>query len=502
MRQLLLHLVVLGVCALGLLNPLTGLYGYIWYSLMRPDVLAWSEGMFPHSMTLAIITLLGVWRFVPNVQFWLKNPFVQLLLLLQVPILLSIAMAPVPMLAWEPYARFLRILAMCLIIPLYIQTENDFRRLVLLMVGCLMFIGVKYGAYGVRMGGVHLNDGYGGFMSDNNTLSMALVMMLPMGWYARSLVSQRWAQLVLLGGCFFTIVAIVMSHSRAAALTLGLVYLMIAARSKYKLLTLAVIVLLSFPAVYLVQDSFKARLKTLENPEEEGSAASRIEYAKAAVRLWQDYPVFGVGYGTQNWVRMSGNYLGYANMKRHVVHNNYLQMLVDSGTPALLVLLAQLWGGIWWLGRSARRMKILFPGENKEAYPIMLQVSLIAFSFCSLFASRTDYDYYYYLIMCCGCWWIVEKNELLPLAAARAARAAGPAEAQAQAPSMVNTWQPVAVIGPARTLRDADPAVTGPIPKGWRRPFQSQRLAKEAEEAGTGSVDGPPTRSQRNEKKL
>lgn len=482
-RQLLLHLIVLVVCAIGLVNPVIGLYGYVWYSLMRPDVLAWAEGMYPHSVTIAIITLLGVWRYVPNYIHWLRNPFVLLVLLLQVPILLSNVMAPYPHLAWEPYWRFTRILLMCLMIPLFIQKLIDFHRLMLLMVGCLMFIGFKYGLFGLRMGGIHLDVGYGGFMSDNNTLAMALVMALPMAWYARGIVEEKWAKTLLLGGCFFTIAAIVMSHSRAAALTLGLVYLLISFRSKYKLITLAIIVMLSFPALYLVQDSFTKRMQTLENPEEEGSAAARIEYAKAAVRMWKDYPVFGVGFGTHNWVRISGVYLGHANMRRHVVHNNYLQMLVDSGTPALIILCAQIFGGIWWLGKSARRMTRLFPGESKENYPIMLQMSLIAFAFCSIFASRTEYDFYYYLIMCCGCWWIVEKNELLPLAAHRAAEGATGATAGEQtprmAPSPVGTWQPApAMVGPARTLRDADPQLTGPIPKGWRRPFTSSRLAK------------------------
>lgn len=482
MRQLVLHLVVLGVCAAGLVNPVIGLYGYVWYSLMRPDVLAWAEGLYPHSITLAVVTLLGVWRFVPNYSHWLRNPFVLLVLLLQVPILLSNLMAPFPDLAWAPYWRFTRILLMCLVIPLFIQTLKDFHRLMLLMVGCLMFIGFKYGLFGLRMGGIKLDIGYGGFMSDNNTLAMALVMALPMAWYARGIVEQKWAKMALLIGCFFTIMAIVMTHSRAAALTLALVYLVIAARSKYKLVTLAVVVTISLPGLYLVRDSFKARMKTLENPEEEGSAAARMEYARAAVRMWKDYPLFGVGFGTHNWVRLSGAYLGHTNERRHVVHNNYLQMLVDSGTPALLILCAQLFGGIWWLGRSARRMTRLFPGEGKENYPIMLQMSLIAFAFCSIFASRTEYDFYYYLIMCCGCWWIVEKNELLPMAAmgrSHAVQQASSEMASRQTPAMVGTWHPVpAMVGPARTLRDADPSVTGPIPKGWRRPFTSSRLAK------------------------
>ncbi len=53
MRLALLHLASLGFCLAGLINPVFALLGYIWYSLMRPDALAWAEGQFPYSMILA-----------------------------------------------------------------------------------------------------------------------------------------------------------------------------------------------------------------------------------------------------------------------------------------------------------------------------------------------------------------------------------------------------------------------------------------------------------------
>ncbi len=478
MRLLLLHLSVVGICGVGLVNPLFALYGYVWYSLMRPDSLAWSEGMYPHSFTIAIVTVVGVWRYIHHFQHWIKNPFVLSLLALQVPIAISVAMAIDPALSVRPYYSFLKVMMMCLMIPLFVQTEETFKRLILLSVACLGFIGFKFGVFGLRNGGIRLETGYGGFISDNNTLAMALVMALPMIWHARGLVEQKWIRVLMFGVSFLTIVAIIMSHSRAAALTLVLVYLCIAAQSKYKIVSLAVIVLLSMPALYLVKDTFITRMRTLEHVEDEGSAAARIAYAKAALKVWADYPMWGVGFGTNNWVRMSGPYLGHANVSRHVIHNNYLQMAVDSGTLAFFLLCAQLLGTIWWLGRSAKRMRKLFPGSRRELYPIMIRHALIAFSFCSIFLSRTDYDLYYYLIMYAGCWYIVERTELLPSLSKANPHGQQLAEAVTGGGG-VATCRPVAVIGPARTLREADPQLTGPIPKGWRRPFTSARLGRE-----------------------
>lgn len=418
----------MGICVGGLLNPVIALLGYMWYSLMRPDALAWREGLYPYSLIFAVVTLLGSWRYLPNLGGWVKNPFVWSLLWLQVPMVLSIQFALDPKLASDAYMKYLRILVVCLMIPLFIQSEKYFRWMMLTIVISLGTLGLKFGLFGLRSGGVVIDTGLGGFMSDNNTLAMALVMGFPMIYYARGIVEKQWQKIALLGAAFTTVVAVIMSHSRAAALTLGLVYLFMAWRSKHKIAMAVMAVVLSMPALYLVRESFVKRMQTLENPEAEGSASVRMEYARTAVKVWKDYPVIGVGFGTENWVKISPRYLGRVNHQGHVIHNNYLQMAVDSGTGAFLILVVQLFGAIWWLGRSAKRMRKLAP--EKEAYPRMLQLALVAFSFCSLFASRTDYDFYYYLIMATGSWMIVERSEVL---AAIRSGASNPVAASANA---------------------------------------------------------------------
>ena len=66
MRVILLHLSAMGFCVAGLINPVIGLLGYMWYSLMRPDALAWTEGQYPYSLMLAAVTLFGAWRYAGN----------------------------------------------------------------------------------------------------------------------------------------------------------------------------------------------------------------------------------------------------------------------------------------------------------------------------------------------------------------------------------------------------------------------------------------------------
>jgi len=142
------------------------------------------------------------------------------------------------------------------------------------------------------------------------------------------------------------------------------------------------------------------RMATLKAPEQEGSAASRITHAITALQMWTDYPLTGVGFGGQNYVALSPRYTGVEDI--HVVHNSYLEMLVDSGIFAFLIYTGLLWGTILWLDFSIR--KFLKQDSRRAAVPLAIQVSLIAFALGGTFYSAQRFDLPYILLMCAGCW--------------------------------------------------------------------------------------------------
>src|ERR1035437_9829767 len=366
MRELLLLAIVVLLCCIGLIRPLIGLYGYVWFALMRPDVLAWSSSAFPYSFALAVTTLIGSLAHIGEFGTIFSNPIARWLLVLQVPVGISVLAAQVPALSTDRYEMYVRMVLMALLILVHVKTERDLRRLMLIIACSLGFVGAKFGVYGLLQGGIRYGGGYEGtMMSDNNTLALALTMVVPLCWYARSLVAERWAKWVFLGLVDANIATVVMTHSRGAALALGATFLVMVWWAKRKVGILIVLVLLCAPSLYLMRASYFDRLATIENPEEDASASSRLEYQKSAVAMWRDYPWFGVGFGEANYVRLAPAYLGHEDI--HVVHNTYLQMLVDSGVFAFIVYVSLLFGTLIWLGRSAHRAAQETPGL--EAYP-------------------------------------------------------------------------------------------------------------------------------------
>lgn len=407
MREIVLMVVVAVICVAGVVRPLIGLYGYLWFALMRPDVLAWSAGNYPYSLALAIATIVGSVRYFASVRRIFTNPLCLLLIGFQATILLSILTSPHPEWCWGAFDQFERACIMALLIPAFIYTPEPLKWLVLLMGASLGFVGAKFGLFGLLAGGARFSEGYGGMLSDNNDFALAMAMSIGPMYYLRHLVRSAWLRLAIVVMIFSSCAAIVMTYSRGGAITLAVVLLFLILRSRHKIAGAVMVFILAAPAVYLMGDSYQERLSTIAEPTKEASANSRFELAKAAWQMWQDYPLTGVGFGGGNFARMS--YLYTTVQNGSVAHNTYMQVLVDTGIFGALFYLALLWGTIFWLGISIRRTRKESP--DIVCVPVAIQTSLIAFAVGCTFLSRVTLDITYMYIMAAASWWYVARRE-------------------------------------------------------------------------------------------
>lgn len=405
MRELLLIAIVASLGAVALFRPKIGLFAYIWFALMRPDVLAWSDGQYPYSIGLAICTLIGSVLYLPRFSEWFRNPIGLGLLLLQVPIAISVLAAVDPSLSYGPYQYYVRVILMAMLILVFVQTEDDLRKLLLLMAISLGVIGARFGFWALLRGGARYTNGYGDtMMSDTNTLALALAMVIPLGWYGRRMCTSKNLKLVLALLTFGSIAAVVMTYSRGGALAAGVAMLLMGLRSKRRVATLICITAFAIPPIYMVRASYKSRIESITD-ENDSSIRSRNEVRIGGIEMWLDHPLFGVGYGTLNFRKLISNYVGYEDA--HVAHNTYVEMLADSGIFAFLLYSGLLFGTIWWLQLSARKVCRDQPGT--EVYPYAIQTSLISFAVGSFFLSRVDFDFLYMLLAGAGAWYTVCK---------------------------------------------------------------------------------------------
>ena len=397
------------LCIAALLRPVYGIFGYIWFTLMRPDVLSYSVGAYPYSLAIAICTLVGSLLYVSGVFRLFTNPFALLLLALQVPIALSTAFAVNRGLAMPSFVLFERAMLMAFMILVLIDDLSEFKTLLIVMGASIGALGLKFGLFGLQAGGTQFTRGIGGMTSDNNTFAIALLMGMPLCWYCRELVTSKYVRLGLLAMFAGCIVTVIMTSSRAAAIGLVVEFALIIWRSKHRVAMLVVAALLSLPVVYLVADSFLSRMSTLEDPYADASARTRLEQVGESIKVWRESPWVGVGFGGENYLLVSAKFVDRPIL--NVVHNTYLESLADSGIFAFLLYLTLLAAQLIYLSWSIRKLRAVRP--DLVFYPMMLQTSLIGFAVPATFQPRFSYDFYYILVVCVAVWYRLQKELLV-----------------------------------------------------------------------------------------
>ena len=407
MRELILIGVVALICVVALFRPRIGLYGYTWFALMRPDILAWSYGKHPYSFALAVCLLIGMVSAIDSVPRIFRSPIALALMAMVAVIVLSAFSAVNPALSIPELNLYLRIIVMVLLVPVLIQNLDHLREYVLVIALSIGLLGAKYGLAAVLRGGAHYAQGYGGFMSDNNTMAMAFAMAVPMCWHLQSVYRMKWFRLMMISVAFLLVVGTVMTYSRGAVVGLAPVLLLISWRAKNRFVTLSAVAVIAMMTLSMATARFLGRWEFVETGQLDASAASRIEQVTAAVKMWKDHPLLGVGFGTRNWIVLSPPYMGHENY--HVVHNTYAQMLVDSGPLALLLFVGLLGGTMVWLQRVAGQARRLNHPVLGIAYA--LQSGLIVYAITGMTVMRIELDLLYFILMSAAALHVILKDE-------------------------------------------------------------------------------------------
>jgi probable O-glycosylation ligase (exosortase A-associated) len=232
-------------------------------------------------------------------------------------------------------------------------------------------------------------------MSDNNAFALALNMILPL-LVGIATVEKRRALKVLAGAmAVLSTMTIFFTFSRGGLLTLAVVVPLLVWRSRRRL-AVGGLIALGLAAFFLLTSEaflkdYGERASTISSYEQDSSAVGRLNAWQTSWRVFLDHPWTGVGPDNLQVVHRS---YSPEPERFRVSHNAYLQILCESGLPALLLFLAALGAAYVSLGRLRRLTGLPWV----ETHARMLQISLIAYGVGSMFLNTAYAELIYQLV--------------------------------------------------------------------------------------------------------
>lgn len=426
--------------------PFWGIVFFVWISIFRPEQLAWGETFGRLHLLVAVATFIswlvnqrqsrhhGLSR-VP-IQVWL-------MLALYAASLIVTLVAVDPDVSWE----FSTILGKALLFGFLLSRLVDrpsrvqwYVRTVALAAGLLALWAIfQYHAGNERL------ENIGTALPDSNVFAITLVMLSPMVVHIARFDRGLW-RLTGFAMTAFMLVAVILSQSRSAFLSLATVGVLLILLARKRALALAAVGLAGLALLYTAPDVWWERMHTItfEQQDMDGSAFNRIILWEIGMRVFEANPVAGVGLeGFSNAKEaLAEEYRPQIDPVSHmmifgryrVVHNTYVNWLAEGGlvlfTPFLLFLLSGIIVPLPRPPEGASR-EILAVWQAGRGIPI----GILGFSVGAFFLNANYNELFYWQVVLAGVVRVVLRLELAAAAETAEEPATPPEIAAAPAPA-------------------------------------------------------------------
>ena len=412
MRDLALAALVFGSIPFILKKPFWGLLVWVWLSIMNPHRLAYGFAYsMPFAQIIAIVLLSSLLVHAKKLYAFQANGITLCLIGFVLWVCVSPWFSFHPSGEFDLWLRVIKIQLMVLITFFLVGNKDELQKLVWILALSVGFFGIKGGLFTIASGGSYRVWGpEGTFIGDNNTLALAVIMVVPLFRYLQMHSENRWVRRACVAAMFLCTVSAVGSYSRGALLALLAMVSFIWLKSRTKAIT-GILIVAALPVVFnLMPESWMGRMNTIGTYDTDGSALGRINAWWTAWNIALNRFPIGAGfdmYTPEVFGRYAPNPLAI-----HAAHSIYFQVLGDHGFVGLGLFLA-VFGFAWvagrWVVNNTRGQPSLDWAHDMAA---MLQVSLIGYAVGGAFLSLSYYDFPYYVAAMLAILRILVKNEL------------------------------------------------------------------------------------------
>jgi len=282
-----------------------------------------------------------------------------------------------------PHILFSFVLGSCLIITLLTTSHLTFYSVLRYFAGWATVAGML-GIFQALSGKLFVGDRVfvsevipgtwraSGFCDDPNYFALLTLIALPIVWYHRGIERRGgWTlRAVILG------LSIVLSGSRSGILFLPLAYtlagLLLRRHLTSKAFYVLAVAIIGMPLITATFDRLPECMRAVfdsrsyDELSDRNSLRQRARVARAALVAVREHPIFGYGIG---------NVINHPINSFHIVsHNNYLEILAETGAPGLTLYF---WLIVHFLRRLLRMSKL--PDRKTASLAQHMTASLMAF---------------------------------------------------------------------------------------------------------------------------
>ncbi len=410
MKALLILTLFTLAAAKALQAPHIGVYLMSWVGYMNPHrVVPWS---FVYSLPFAAmafaVTVIGYIFYKEKPKNWFATPLVYIVLMLLWSVVCTYN-GFFPDYAENELLRFFKIQLIIFLTVMIIRSKEQIIYLVWVIYLSIGFYGTKGGVFTLLTGGEHRVWGpSGSFIEGNNEVGLALLIILPLGYFLFQQYSNKWIKAGLVMSMLLMTISVVGTQSRGAFLALICVGIFLWYKSRSKLAIGAIVLVGILLFVPFLPEHWFDRMATIQNYEQDASAMGRINAWTVAINVANDR-ITGGGFGL--WSSLTFRLYAPEPENVHDAHSIYFEVLGELGYPGLILFLLIL-GSIWFGANSnVKRARQLGKSDSGASLEWVIQlnrmipVSLVAYMSGGAFLGLAYWDLPYHLLaitICCN----------------------------------------------------------------------------------------------------
>ncbi len=399
MRDIFIFSAIICIVLATLRKPQIGILGWLWLSIMNPhkESFGWIYTM-PILDIIAGATLISVVINFKQAKKAVFHPIAVMLLMFYILTCLSTLFSISYDLSFEKWLDFTKTMLFILFMLLFLNSRHWIIAGLWTFIFAVGFTGIKGGIFTVLTGGgARIWGAPNTLWGDNNGVSLAMLMVIPLMFAMKDLLDKKIFRLGVYGGALLSFITILGTQSRGGLVGIIGSTFVLFVRTKHKILIGSLVVIGAISVLAFMPDSWKSRMQSIQTYEQDSSASNRILQWKYAIQLSFESPVIGNGFDARYYQPFYQKYMAGIDTNRSV-HSVYFQVLEEQGYLGIFLYFLLMITAVVSAQRVAKQAQKREDLKWAASLLTYSQVSIAGFAFNGLTINVAYIDLYYYIL--------------------------------------------------------------------------------------------------------